>query len=76
MPDKITSSLSKLMMDDDENSTVDQNCFGLETSNNILKELDGQMSFQTMIDVGASFSFVIPLEKNADLLETMELGMG
>lgn len=63
IPDKVAMGLVKLMLDDDESAPSAHDGFGLEISSSLVKELDGFLGFQTMVDVGASFSFCIPLEK-------------
>lgn len=64
MKERTEKDLVKMLLDEEETAIQsNQNCFGLSISNDIIKELGGGICFKSMADVGASFSFCIPLQK-------------
>lgn len=68
--ERIEKDLVKMLLEEDESANqTTLKCFGLSISNDILRELGGRLCFKSMVDVGASFSFSIPLEKPLNQLD-------
>ena len=62
MKERTEKDLVKMLIDEEDTAIQTlKNCFGLSISNDIVKELGGAICFKSMTDVGASFSFTIPL---------------
>lgn len=62
--ERTEKDLVKMLLDEEDSAIqTEKNCFGLSISNDIIRELGGTICFKSMVDVGASFSFSIPLEK-------------
>lgn len=74
MKERTEKDLVKMLLDEEEGSAIqmEQNCFGLSISNDIIRELGGTVCFKSMMDVGASFSFSIPMEKQIGTIDMNE----
>lgn len=72
--EKTEKDLIKMLLEEDEtaNQTA-QKCFGLSISNDIVRELGGRLCFKSMVDVGASFSFSIPMDKPLSQLDQEDI---
>ena len=65
MKERTEKELVKMLLEEEDSSIqMEQNCFGLSISNDIIREMGGTICFKSMVDVGASFSISIPLDKS------------